>query len=47
MNNDLPDHAQALVELLEQAAKRIREGESAQEVADSLVLPIRIAARRI
>lgn len=45
--NDLPDHARAFVELLEQAVRKVKEGEAVPEVAGELILPIRIAARKV
>jgi len=44
---DLPDHADAFAELLEQAAERVRNGQSVTDVAGALVLPVRIAARMV
>jgi len=46
---DIPisDHAEAFAEYLERAALRARSGEAVSEIADDILLPIRIAARRI
>ena len=44
---DLPDHADAFATLLEQAAEKVREGQSVTDVAGALVLPVRIAARMV
>jgi len=43
----IADHAQAFVELLQQAIDRIEAGQGVPEVAEGLILPIRIAARRV
>ena len=46
---DIPitDHAEAFAIFLERAALRARSGEAVSEIADDILLPIRIAARRI
>ena len=46
---DIPitDHAEAFATFLERAALRARSGEAVSEIADDILLPIRIAARRI
>lgn len=44
---NLPDHADAFATLLEQAAEKVREGQSVTDVAGALVLPVRIAARMV
>lgn len=43
----IPDHADALATLLETAARRIRAGASAEDAANELLLPVRIACRRV
>ena len=42
----LPDHADAAAEVLENAARRIRNGESVEDVAYTMLPIIRIMARR-
>lgn len=42
----LPDHADASAEVLENAARRIRNGECVEDVAYTLIPIIRIMARR-
>jgi hypothetical protein len=44
---DIPDHADAFAELLEEAADKVRSGEAVPEVAGALILPVRVAARRV
>jgi hypothetical protein len=43
----IPEHAEAFAEYLERAALRARSGEAVSEIADDILLPIQIAARRI
>jgi hypothetical protein len=43
----IADHAAAFVELLQQAIDRIEAGQGVPEVAESMLLPVRIAARRV
>lgn len=46
INDTIPDHADALATILETAAKRIRKGSSAEEIACDLLPIVRVAARR-